>query len=96
MVVVEENSVIAENQVITEAFTRECEKPYMGNYLKSLKTKPGSNHEFKRVIISPLRYEGGKSKAIGLILKYLPSLREKKVVSPFFEEDPLSFVYLKS
>lgn len=84
LVVVEENLVIAENQVITEAFTRECEKPYMGNYLKSLKTKPGSNNEFKRVIISPLRYAGGKSKAIGLILKYFPCLREKKVVSPFF------------
>lgn len=84
LIVVEENLVIAENQVITEAFTRECEKPYMSNYLKSLKTKAGSNNEFKRVIISPLRYAGGKSKAIGLILKYFPCLREKKVVSPFF------------
>jgi len=31
-----------------------------------------------------LRYAGGKSKAIGLILENLPKLKEKKIVSPFF------------
>lgn len=34
--------------------------------------------------ISPLRYAGGKSKAIKQILECLPQLKEKRIVSPFF------------
>jgi DNA adenine methylase len=49
-------------------------------YLTSIRTKTG----YKRVTLSPLRYAGGKSKAVGLILHHFPTLREKKVVSPFF------------
>lgn len=49
-------------------------------YLHNIKTKEG----YKRVSLSPLRYAGGKSKAVGLILSKFPTLREKKIVSPFF------------
>jgi len=52
----------------------------MEDYLKSIKKKNG----YKRVTLSPLRYAGGKSKAIGLILENFPKLKNKKIVSPFF------------
>lgn len=52
----------------------------MEEYLATIKTKTG----YKRINLSPLRYAGGKSRAIGLILEHFPALREKKVVSPFF------------
>jgi len=50
-------------------------------FLKSIRNKNGT---YKRICISPLRYAGGKSKAIGIILHYLPKLKEKKIISPFF------------
>jgi DNA adenine methylase len=53
----------------------------MEDYIKSISKPDGT---YKRVITSPLRYPGGKSKAIGLILASLPELKEKKIVSPFF------------
>ncbi len=59
----------------------EKKEPYLESFLKSLQNKDG---KYKRVCISPLRYAGGKTKAIGLILENLPKLREKKIVSPFF------------
>ena len=59
----------------------EANEEYLKKYLLSIKNKEG---KYKRIIISPLRYAGGKSKAIGLILENLPKLREKKIVSPFF------------
>lgn len=40
--------------------------------------------KYKRVLISPLRYAGGKSKAIGLILSNFPKLKYNRIVSPFF------------
>ena len=50
-------------------------------FLKSI-TKP--NGTFKRVNkVSPLRYPGGKTKAIGLITQYLPDDMPKKILSPF-------------
>jgi DNA adenine methylase len=52
----------------------------ISEYLSKLRTQTG----YKRVSLSPLRYAGGKSKAVGLILQHLPELREKKIVSPFF------------
>lgn len=60
-----------------------CEKdePYLHDYLKKIKNKSGG---YKRVLVSPLRYAGGKSKAIGLILEALPKLNMKRIVSPFF------------
>ena len=42
----------------------------------------GTRLEFKRVALSPLRYAGGKSLAVGQIIKHLPPV--KRVVSPFF------------
>jgi len=62
-------------------FSYEKEQPYLENYLKKISNKNGT---FKRQCISPLRYAGGKSKAIGLILSNFPTLKNKKVVSPFF------------
>lgn len=45
-------------------------------------TKPDLT--FKRINgISPLRYPGGKTKAIGLISQYLPDIMPKKILSPF-------------
>ena len=59
----------------------ESEKEYLKKYLNDIK---GSTQPYKRVCLSQLRYAGGKSKAIGLILENLPALKEKKIVSPFF------------
>lgn len=51
------------------------------DFLRSI-TKP--NGEFKRLNrISPLRYPGGKTRAIGLITQYLPDSVPKKILSPF-------------
>ena len=55
----------------------------INNYLSSIKSK-SSSVKYKRVSLSPLRYPGGKSKAVGLILENIPLLKEKKIVSPFF------------
>lgn len=49
-------------------------------YLKTLQGKNG----YKRVCLSPLRYAGGKSNAVGLIIEHLPELKSRKIVSPFF------------
>jgi len=69
-----------ENTIIKPEYYERDEK-YMEKYLSTIRKKDGS---FKRVLISPLRYAGGKSKAVGLILNSLPKLREKKIISPFF------------
>ena len=50
-------------------------------FLNSI-TKPDGT--LKRLTkVSPLRYPGGKTKAIGLITQYLPDVMPKKIVSPF-------------
>lgn len=50
-------------------------------YLDSIRKKDG---KFKRLSkISPLRYPGGKTKAVGLITQYLPDSLPKKILSPF-------------
>jgi DNA adenine methylase len=64
---------------ISEVYERDVE--YLKEFLESIKNKNGT---YKRMCISPLRYAGGKSKAIGLILENLPKLNTKKIVSPFF------------
>lgn len=71
-----------ENQEYSEnkEYPKEKDEPYFATYLNSLKTKTG----FKRVLSSPLRYPGGKTKAVGIILDILPKLNRKKIVSPFF------------
>lgn len=58
----------------------EREKPYLKTFLDEHRSKTG----FKRILSSPLRYAGGKTKAIGLILEHLPALKQKKIVSIFF------------
>ena len=58
----------------------EKDNEYMQTYLNKIKSKTG----YKRVISSPLRYAGGKTKAIGIILENLPKLKTKRIVSPFF------------
>ena len=67
----------------TENTEMEKDKEYLSSYLSKIKST-SKNSKYKRVCLSPLRYAGGKSKAIGLILENLPSLKEKKIVSPFF------------
>lgn len=47
-------------------------------YLKLIQKKDGS---YKQQIVSPIRYPGGKSRAIGHITQYLPNV--KKIISPF-------------
>jgi DNA adenine methylase len=59
----------------------EKERDYMCTFLNSIKSR---NNKFKKQIISPLRYAGGKSSAVGLILDNIPLLKTKKIVSPFF------------
>lgn len=71
------------------SFMYEKEEDYLKTFLNTLRNENGT---YKRVCISPLRYAGGKSKAIGLILENLPKLREKKIVSPFFGGGSVEFV----
>ena len=51
-------------------------------YLQTIKRSTGEG--YKRVSLSPLRYAGGKTNAVGLILAHFPELKTKKIVSPFF------------
>jgi len=43
----------------------------------------GAKNKYKRVALSPIRYAGGKSLAVGYVIELLPN-NIKKVVSPFF------------
>jgi DNA adenine methylase len=78
-----ENVVISSSNTtivpISEVYERDV--GYLKEFLDSIRNKNGT---YKRMCISPLRYAGGKSKAIGLILDNLPKLNTKKIVSPFF------------
>ena len=56
----------------------EKNKEYLSNYLSKIKSS-SKNTKYKRVTLSPLRYAGEKSKAVGLILENLPELKEKKL-----------------
>ena len=47
------------------------------------KTYPKSMNKYKRVSVSPIRYAGGKSLAVGHVIELLPT-SVKRVVSPFF------------
>lgn len=63
----------------------------MEDILKSLKTKKG----YKRVSETPLRYAGGKTNAIGLILENFPALKTKRIVSPFMGGGSLELFFSK-
>lgn len=43
-----------------------------------------SKFKFRRYDGSPLRYAGGKSRAVGYIVEQLPNKRIKRIISPFF------------
>jgi DNA adenine methylase len=64
----------------TPVYEKECDKPYLREFLTSIRSRAG----YKPVLSSPLRYAGGKSRAVGLVLEHLPALRQKRIVSPFF------------
>ena len=49
--------------------------------LKSLLSQ-NKNHKYKRLSVSPIRYAGGKSLAVGHIIENLPNI--KRLISPFF------------
>jgi len=54
------------------------------NFLKSIISKnPKSTNKYKRVVVSPIRYPGGKSLAVGYIVELLPT-NIKRIISPFF------------
>lgn len=63
----------------------------INTYLDTIGSK-SPNQKYKRVSLSPIRYAGGKSKAIGLILENMPELKEKKIISPFFGGGSLEVV----
>lgn len=46
-------------------------------------SNPLSKNKFKRVTVSPIRYAGGKSLAVGYVIELFPD-NLKKLVSPFF------------
>ena len=76
-----ENVVVSINEVLDPL---ERDEPYLAEFLDSIRSTSGTGGGFKRIIASPLRYAGGKSKAVGLILGELPKLKHKRIVSPFF------------
>lgn len=73
---------VCQAEVPKEEYPLECDEPYLAEFLDSIRSN--SSTGFKRIITSPLRYAGGKSKAVGLILGELPKLKHKRIVSPFF------------
>ena len=74
----EENELILEPTPVITTGTL----PDIKTYLETIRKKSGP--VYRRVCLSPLRYAGGKSNAVGLILEHLPALKSKKIVSPFF------------
>ena len=54
-------------------------------FLKTILSKnyPKSMNKYKRVVVSPIRYAGGKSLAVGHVIELLPN-NVKRVISPFF------------
>ncbi|MBD3353069.1 MAG: DNA adenine methylase [Candidatus Lokiarchaeota archaeon] len=57
----------------------------MKKYLKSIEsTNKNTKNKYKMVSLSPLRYAGGKSRAVGHILEHFPNNIGNTIVSPFF------------
>ena len=53
-------------------------------FLEEIRSKnPNSMNKYKRVALSPIRYAGGKSLAVGNVIELLPN-NVKRVISPFF------------
>jgi DNA adenine methylase len=54
------------------------------NFLDRIKSKnQNSQNQYKRVALSPIRYAGGKTLAVGHVIELLPD-NIQKVISPFF------------
>lgn len=52
-------------------------------FLNSIKSKnKNSSWQYKRVVVSPIRYAGGKSLAVGFLVELLPN-NIKRLISPF-------------
>ena len=52
-------------------------------FLNSIKsTNKNSSWQYKRVVVSPIRYAGGKSLAVGFLVELLPN-NIKRLISPF-------------
>lgn len=64
-----------------EISLKEKKEAFLNSILS--KTYPKSMNKYKRVPVSPIRYAGGKSLAVGHILELLPN-DIKRVISPFF------------
>jgi DNA adenine methylase len=72
------------NEVVLDAFEEDSlsvKKSALLRYLQS--PGEGKKSRFKRLSLSPIRYAGGKSLAVGYVVEHLPD-DVKKVVSPFF------------
>jgi DNA adenine methylase len=85
MVNSEDEGDILENELILEPTITQIipySQPIIKAYLETIHKKSGEG--YRRVCLSPLRYAGGKSNAVGLILEHLPTLKSRKIVSPFF------------
>ena len=54
------------------------------DYLKTIHSKSGKA-KYKRISLSPLRYAGGKSKAVGLILENFPILIAQRNVRHYIK-----------
>lgn len=67
-----------------EKTRKEILKQKKEEFLKRIKSNnPNSINKYKRVSVSPIRYAGGKSLAVGYIVELLPT-NIKRLVSPFF------------
>lgn len=75
------HNVIESNLFTKSDFTNYALARKKATFLRSLESKGSLN--YKRYSKSPLRYGGGKSLAVGLIIENLPS-DTKRVISPFF------------
>lgn len=53
-------------------------------FLNEIRSKnPKSMNKYKRVAVSPIRYAGGKTLAVGHVIELLPN-NVKRIISPFF------------
>lgn len=72
-----ENNIQGSSQSITLAYKKKL-------FLERIKSSnPNSCNKYKRVALSPIRYAGGKSLAVGHVFELLPD-NINRVVSPFF------------
>jgi len=86
--IIKMNTIIGKKEVLALNKSRKIR-----NYLDSIIGH--SSNKYKIVNISPLRYAGGKSRAIGWLLENLPFIKNKKVISPFFGGGSFELVLLQ-